>query len=74
MRLFNELFGEEHPRLAAAYLNLGPVLIEVGDYEKALNYLKKAEQIRSEQLGPSSCQYGTYLWKLKGFVQRKRSI
>lgn len=46
-----EIFGDNHPNIARALVNLGDIFVEQGKYEKALQYMIKGLNIRKNTLG-----------------------
>ena len=46
-----KVFGPDHPDLASTYCNMGVVYMEMGDYEKALEYYNKDLEIATRVHG-----------------------
>ena len=51
MAIENQLFGENHPRVARLYDNMAANAIRMGDYEKALDYSLRSIEINKRFFG-----------------------
>lgn len=76
LKLGEELWGTNDPRLAAEYNNLGNIWDEQGDYDKALAYYKKSLDFDLERYGANhpntAIDYGHIgsIWEARGAPEK----
>lgn len=70
IKIYEATLGREHPRTAASYNNKASALIQLGQYDKALDCLLPAVHILEETLGPLNVSTATTYHNLARVYQR----